>query len=381
MKKLYWRPERVSRKVLLVVAVYAVAALFSVETLRVEKRQPYFKEKFYAARLARRAFDAVKEERLRRSIPIDKESDPAASGLIGILLSPTTTNPGHLPAKQTSVNPNFAAVVAHLLKRIDVERGDVVAVGLSGSFPAINLAVLAGIQAIGAKAVTITSIGSSQWGANIPGLLWPDIEKLVVERKIFYTRSRAYSLGGINDRALGLSKDGKAALESAIAESGVPKLQASNYEESLERRFELYREAAEDNDIVAYVNVGGGTTSVGTREGKKLFKPGLNRTPPQGVSAFDSVMSRFILEGVPVIHMSSIDTIAARYGLPLQPTLTPEPGEGKVFRREVYNTWLAAGALALLLLMLWIFARMDFGYRLFARHRTKGTSRSPQEMV
>jgi uncharacterized protein YxeA len=68
MKKLYWRPERISRKVLIIVAMFAVAGLFTVETVRVETRQPYFKEKMAAARLARRAFDAAKEERIKRKI-------------------------------------------------------------------------------------------------------------------------------------------------------------------------------------------------------------------------------------------------------------------------------------------------------------------------
>jgi poly-gamma-glutamate system protein len=381
MKKLYWRPERISRKVLVIVALFAIAGVLSVETFRVEKRQRYFKEKLRAARVTQNAFREVKEERLRRRIRIDREADPAASGLVGILLSPTTTNPGHLPAKQTSINPNFSAVVVHLLKQVDVEKDGVVAVGLSGSFPAINLAVLAAIEAIGARAIVITSIGASQWGANIPKMLWPDIEEIVFNKKILHTRSIAYSLGGINDRGLGLSDSGIGSLEKAILKSGIQYLEVASYEESVERRFALYRQAAEDRDIAAYINVGGGTSSVGTRVGKKLFKPGLNRTPPQGVNVFDSVMSRFSVDGVPVIHMSSIDDIAARYGLPLQPTTTPKPGQGKVFRREVYNTWLATIILTLLVFLLWVFGRMDIGYRFFHRGSTQKSAQGPQQMV
>ncbi len=381
MKKLYWRPEHISRGVLVIAAAFAVAGVFSVETFRVEKRQRNYKTKLQAAKITQMAFDAIKDERIKRGIRIDPVSDPAKSGLMGILLSPTTTNPGHLPAKQTSINPNFGAVLVHLLKRLDVEEDNVVAVGFSGSFPAINLSVLAAIEAIGAKALVITSVGSSQWGANIPNLLWPDIEEIVNEKKILHTRSIAYSLGGIADRALGLSDAGKEALEKAIEKSGVPRLDVVSYEDSIEKHHALYLQAAEDRDIVAYVNVGGGTSSVGTRVGKKLFKPGLNRIPPRGVSGFDSVMSRFILEDIPVIHMSSIDTIAARYGLPLQPTTTPKPGQGKVFRREVYNTWLAGGVMVVLILILWIFARMDVGYRLFRGNAKQKSLQRPQQMI
>jgi poly-gamma-glutamate system protein len=381
MKKLYWRPERISKRVLLIVALFAVAGVFTVETFKVERRQPYFKEKIAAAHLARRAFEAVKEERLKRKIRLDREADPAASGLIGELLTPVTTNPGHLPAKQTSINPNFAAVVVHLLKRVGVSQGDVVAVGLSGSFPALNLSVLAAVQTIGAKTALITSIGASQWGANIPNLLWPDMESTVAQQKIIRVRSAAYSLGGIDDRALGLLSSGKEALNAAILRSGIPKLEVTSYDDSVEKRVNLYREVAADQDIAAYINVGGGTSSVGTRMGKKLFKPGLNRLPPQGITEFDSVMSRFSLEGIPVIHLSSIDNIADRYGLPLQPRQIPEPGIGKVFRREVYNTWLAAATLAVILLFLWIFARLDLGYRLLSRGSRQKASPHPQQMV
>ena len=381
MKKLYWRPERISRRVLLIIALFAVAGILTVETFKVEKRQPYFKEKLQAARIAADAFAAVKETRIKRGIRLDREADPAQSGLVGRLLSPTTTNPGHLPAKQTSINPNFAAVIAHMLKKVDTEKGDIVAVGLSGSFPAINIAAIAAVEAIGATPVIISSIGASQWGANIPGLLWPDMEQALKDRKIFHTRSAAYSVGGIDDRALGLSKAGKSALSRSIESSGVPKLEVTDFVDSVEQRFQLYRQAAGEKDIAAYINVGGGTSSVGTRVGKKLFKPGLNRSAPHGMSDFDSVMGRFILDGVPVIHMSSIDRIAERYGLPLQPTETPKPGEGKVFRRKVYNIPLAAGTLTLLVALLWIFARLDLGVRILARGSRRKNSSAPQQMV
>ena len=381
MKKLYWRPERVSKKVLLIIALLAIVGVFSLETFRVERRQPYFKEKMSAARLTQTMFETIKKERTKRNIRIDKESDPAKSGLMGILLSPPTTNPGHLPAKQTSVNPNFGAVVLHLLKRIGVEQDDPVAVGFSGSFPAINLAVLAALETIGAKSIVITSVGASQWGANIPRLLWPEMEKLIADKRLIRNRSVAYSLGGINDLALGLSDTGKKALKAAIDESGIPILEVESFEDSVEKRYALYQERAGDQDIVAYINVGGGTSSVGTRVGKKMFRPGLNRTPPSGVGEFDSVMSRFITKGIPVIHMSSIDTIAQRYGLPLQPQITPKPGEGKVFRREVYNTSLAVAVLIGLILCLWVFARMDIGFRLFKQSSPPKNNASPQQMV
>ena len=139
MRKLYWRPQKISSNVLLLVALIAVIGMLSVEKFKLRTRLPFYQEKIRAAKLAQEAFDTIKEERLARGIAIDSESDPTETGMLGILSSPVTTNKGLLTAKQTAVDPNFAAVVVSYLKRVGVEKGDIVAVGMSGSFPAINI--------------------------------------------------------------------------------------------------------------------------------------------------------------------------------------------------------------------------------------------------
>ena len=92
--------------------------------------------------------------------------------MIGTLISPVTSNSGHLAAKQGSLNPNFAAVVVSWLRSAGVGEGDYVAVGVSGSFPGFNTVVYAALQALNAKPLVISSASSSQWGANVPELLW-----------------------------------------------------------------------------------------------------------------------------------------------------------------------------------------------------------------
>ena len=81
----------------------------------------------------------------------------------------------------------------------------------------------------------------------------------------------------------------------------------------------LYREHAGSRPIRAYVNVGGGTSSVGTRRAKFAFQPGINRRTPPRAALIDSVMARFLDEGVPVIHFLQVNRMAQRYGLPLSP--------------------------------------------------------------
>jgi len=378
MKKLYWRPATVSVRVLSLLSLVAFAGLLSVEQLRVPERRPLYREKLAAAQTAGRAFHLIKEERQRMGVAIDPEVDPLLSGMVGELLSPTTTNTGHLSAKQTSVNPNFAAVVVEMLHRAGVHRNDTVAVGMSGSFPALNVAVLSACVAMQLKCLVISSAGSSQWGANHPKLSWPAMERIVADGGVLPIRSLAVSPGGVDDRAVGLSARGKSMLDEAVASAGLTKLAPQSYDDSLDQRMQLYREHAGAEEIRAYINVGGGTTSVGTRVGKHMFAPGLNDTPPRG-PAVDSVMARFAHRGVPVIHLTRVEELAERYGLPVAPTQMAAPGQGQVFARTVRSKVLAGLSLLVLFGTMIGLLRFDLGHRLVGS-RVLGTGR-PEPMV
>lgn len=380
MKKLYWRPQRLSVRVLVLIALVALGLLGAVETLRVKEKQRFYREKRAAAQLCLRAFEAIKEERLGRRIPIKPELDPSLSGLIGELLSKVTTNTGHLPAKQTSVNPNFAAAVVDMLMRTGVQPNDMVAVGMSGSFPALNTCVLAAIETLKLRPVIISSAGASQFGANNARFMWPDMESTLVQRRIFSHRSIGVSLGGIDDRALGLSDRGRQLIQKAIERNGYQFVETFSYDDSLEKRMSLYRLHGSEGEYKAYINVGGGTTSVGTKVGKEMFEPGLNRRMPRGPQ-IDSVMSRFAQLDVPVIHLSSIAKLAERYGFPPMPAVMPLVGEGKIFWREAYNNWLAGGALITVLVLLVAFLRLDWGYRLFTSKPSQADAGRPEPMV
>lgn len=275
-----------------------------------------------AVRLTRRAFAAIRQERLRRGIPLDRALDPAGSGLIGVERSPVTTVRGSLTAKQTTANPAFAAVIVQLLREAGVRQGDVVAAGLSGSFPALNVAVLAAAQSAGLRALVVTSVSASQYGANHPRLLWPDIEQVVNAAGI-RPRSAAMSLGGEADGGQNLVPEGRRLLERAVQRCGVPLIRGRTYAERLERRMALYARLAGGKKIRAYINVGGGAVSVGGRVGKHAFAPGLNRGLPPRAAQVDSVMTRLARQGVPVIHLVRIRELARRHGLPLGPTREP----------------------------------------------------------
>lgn len=382
MRKVYWRPREVSRAALVFIAGLSALSFAAVEILQQQNRQPYHREKLAAAHLAEQAFQVIKQEKQQRfRHRLDNESDPTGSGLIGQLMTSVTSNTGSLPAKQTSINPNFAAVVVQLLKRSGLEEGDVVAIGFSGSFPALNVAVMAAVSVLGLKPIIISSNAASQWGANDPEFLWIDWERTLAAKHIFNFRSVAASIGGIEDRGLGMTPEGRRTIVAAIEAAGVPVIRPRNYLDSVEERWTIFHETAGDLPIKAYVNVGGGTTSVGTKVGKHLFKPGLNLHPPAAGAGLDSIMSRFVDDGIPVIHLVNIAQLAKRYGLPTQPQTMPVVGQGKVFSRAEYNPLLAGGSLLVIFGALYAFVRSDLGFRMLRWSRKKKSGGHPEPMV
>ncbi len=369
MKKLYWRPSGVSRVELALIAVVAIVALVSVENLPRVRRQSHFSDKLAAARLAESCMLTIKEEKIRRGIVIDPETDPNHTGMVGNVVTPITSNTGHLPAKLLSTNPNFAAVLVAMLKRAGVEKGSVVAVGLSGSFPALNVATYSALQTLRARPVIIASVASSEWGATDPTYTWLDMEETLFNRRLISFRAVAASRGGIDDRGLGISRQGRALLDAAVERAGIRKLEPHSLEEAISTRMNLYYEYAKDDRVAAYINVGGGSASVGTFVGKKLYEPGLNTSAPRG--ATDSVMTRFVQEGVPIIHMSSILRIAQRYGLATEPGGATAPGQGGVYARVEYNPWYAGVAIVVILGTMVLFLRLDVGRNLLGSTRGK----------
>lgn len=427
MKKIYWRPRAVSRPALMLIALISIAGLIVVERWKVELPQPYLEEKLAAAKLAQQAFDVVKAKRIDIGPPIDKTVDPSESGLIGIPMSPVTTVVGDVSAKQTSVNPNYAAVFVEMLKEAGVQEGDVVAIGMSGSFPALNICTYAACETLGVKPLVISSASASQWGANVPALLWPDMELLLREKGRLIPivdeqgkpvrdengqptfreeglfpdiKSIACSIGGHQDRGLGLDEDGlrlvKASIErnglrpfrvdqakaiSADNEMDMAALQA-DFTANVDDRMELYKDKAEGKPIKAYINVGGGMISTGKSIGKLMFHPGLNIRPPRHVREIDGVMPRFAEENVPVIHVVHVATLANRYTLPLEPIEAPSIGQGGVFTGVDYSKPLVIGVLAFILLSLYGFIRTDVGFRMLRTSQSKSQrDTQPEPMV
>ncbi|HPH45343.1 MAG TPA: poly-gamma-glutamate system protein, partial [Candidatus Aminicenantes bacterium] len=102
-----------------------------------------------AAALMARAVAALRERRESSGPPIDPLSDINRTGLIGREDTSITTSPGRLEAKRTTANPLVAGALVRMFREAGAGRGDVAAVGASGSFPGLILATLCAAAARG----------------------------------------------------------------------------------------------------------------------------------------------------------------------------------------------------------------------------------------
>lgn len=365
MKKLYWKSAKTSWHIHIIIAVISVCLMASVELFQVKVKKPHYREKIRAAKLMQKATEAIRTHRIDNIGPIDTEADPLNSGMIGVLVSPITSNSGEHEAKLATLNPNWAAVMVTLLKKAKVKKGDVVAAGFSGSFPALNIAVLSACEILQLKLVVISSAAASTWGANIPEFSWLDMEKMLFDNRVFSNRSVAASMGGGKDRGIGMSSAGREYLKKIIARNGLELVDEKHEKENLDKRMSIYMENGGEEGVKAFINVGGGTISVGTKIGKKLFKSGLNLDPPYKALSIDSVMTRFAREGVPVIHISGIRKISERYGIPYELKSIPRPGEGALFSSYVYNMTLVYISLFSIIGLLVFLVKLGFGSRIF----------------
>jgi poly-gamma-glutamate system protein len=334
----------------------AAAALLVLGTLEATRRlsaDPLYTTKLAAAQRMEQAMQVLREERLKRGIPIDPEVDPNATGLIGPEHTAITTTLGYLPAKRTATNPNMAGVIVAMLDRAGVKPGDCAAVGFSGSFPGMNLAVLSALQAMELKPVMLSSVGASSYGANDPRFTWLDMEQALAAKGLFPWRSAAAAPGGVVAIPPGFGADGLRAVQAAIARSGLPALDEQGDEtlsSDVARRAGLYRQACGGRPAV-FINVGGSLPALGNCPQARALPTGLLTPGIRSAVPGCGLISRMAAAGVPVIHLLDIRRIARDYGLAVDPVPLPAVPDGRVMSQGGYSqpiAWIGLVVLGLL---------------------------------
>jgi len=334
-----WIKGKLSPIYLFWALIILFVGLLIIEQTKFTAETPYYAEQIQAAQLMKNSLEVIKEERLKRGIPLDTGLDPNQTGIIGKEYTQLTTTLGNLEAKRTSTNPAFAALLVKYFKEANLKKGDVIALGVSGSFPALIVAALSAAKVLELEPLIIYSVGSSEYGANLPEFTFVEMLDSLNKKDILPYKLLAISMGGYLDQAEGMFyPDSQDTIKKIVQDSGAFVIDTDNIEENIQQRMQLYKESAKGQPIKAFVNIGGATPNYGNTNTSITYPNGLVIDGPK---IPDHPERGLIFEyqnlGIPIIHLLNIRDLAVKNGLLIDPIPLPEIGEGGVYRRIAYN--------------------------------------------
>lgn len=345
-----WIKAKVSTTYLVLLFTFALIGIILIENNKKLETYSAFEQQILAAQIMKQSFEEIKQYRVSLDILIREELDPNRTGIIGEEFTDITTTIGNIEAKRTSTNYDFAALLVRYLTELDLKKGDVIAIGASGSFPSLVMATLSAARAMDLKPLLIYSIGSSMYGANIPGFTFIQMLDILNQKNILPYKITAISLGGDNDRADGLflSKSKDSFFQIATS-ANIPFIYEENIETNLEKRSSFYHDEAGEKHIKCFVNIGGASINHGHIAASINFPNGLV-TKYQNASdlASSGMIFKFLAEGIPVIHLLNIKDLAIKNDIAIDPVPIPEIGKGGVYYLIDYNKSLIITVLLLI---------------------------------
>lgn len=358
-----YRPSLKSGWSLIILFVFAVGLYVLAQSSYVHIKTDNYEEKVQAARLMQAFMDSLRADLKLKGFEFDPIDDPFHTGLIGTRLSSITTDRGLLSDKQAALNPNLAAIFIEEFKKEKLTEGDLIAVGITGSNPAVNLALYAAVKVMKLNPSIITAVSSASYGANREDFTWLDIEAVLRKKKLIDFGSSYASFGGKEDLAIGLSDNGIANLRDAMTRNGVPLLMGSTLDENVSLREAAYKELLpEGKRYRMFVNIGGGLANVGSEPNARLIPEGINNKLAEKEFEKQGVMMVMARQNVPVLHVRRIQRWARKYEVASNQEKLPVPGQGPAFSKRKHNVTVASICLGLLIaaiLVVIIFDRHD----------------------
>lgn len=341
------RPLKVGKVYLGAACIVALAGvLLTFATAKMEKN-PYAPMQYAAAVRMEEAEKYIKSEILSKGIPIEPE-DINKTGLLGPEFTELTTTPGSVGAKRTSLDPNFAAAAIKYFHEAGLAKGDVVAVGTSGSFPGLLIAILTAGTEMGLDMKVIASLGSSMHGATRPEYNVFDVLHALQNGGFASFEVLEVTPGG-NDDSGGSVLEGviyngtKELSRKLCVESGWEVPEYVEMAENILRRLALY-----GNDVKLFVNVGGAGANCGTSSYTLNFPQGLVLDPPTiPLAPCRGLNYEFAARGVPVLNLLNVKLLAGRNGIPYDGIPLSSPGQGPSYERIRYSVPLMLCILAL----------------------------------
>ncbi|MBO4837953.1 MAG: poly-gamma-glutamate system protein [Lachnospiraceae bacterium] len=302
-----------------------------------------------AAALHRQVVAAVKEERLRRGYELVPE-DTLQIGLMGEHITAITTSLGAMEAKRTAQIPDFAALCVRLFHEAGVKEGDRVGACFSGSFPGLDLAVLCAAEVMHLDIVYFCTLGSSNYGANLPGYVMPEMVQTAMQAGLLSVMPSTVSMGGSGDRGSnmqGYALEETEEIDEMIARlerEGIPLSAHPDFTENIAVHMDLL------GNIKAFVNVGGNILGLGNEDVSLGYGQGLLKPADPVIKESSGLVERYLSRSIPVIHLLNIKQLCAETGVPYDPVSVPADGTSAVYYSRNYSrpAIIAVGAAAVL---------------------------------
>lgn len=339
---------------LILVVSWLVLCLIITLALGQTKTAKDYEIKIMAAGKLQSWMDDIREYKQEAGLSLTPY-DTHKTGMIGDEYTPITTSLGSEEAKRTTANADMAALLVQMLTEAGVKSGDTIGAGFSGSFPTLNLAVLAACEVMDVRVVYIASMGASTFGANQPEFTFPDMVcRLYIDGKL-QTPPALITPGGDYDCGGEMFEEEKNAALGRIAAYGVADImQERDFSTNLKTRESLYEK---EGPISCFVGVGGNITTIGMEE--DTMKAGVMK--PYTVTEVrddDGLLQYYNANGLPVLHLLNIKQLAAQYGLPFDPETIVPPGQSALYYDKVYPRFTAlAGILGAVFMIAFAYRR------------------------
>ncbi|MFA5815540.1 MAG: poly-gamma-glutamate system protein [Bacteroidales bacterium] len=308
---------------LLINGLIGIGLMVALSMLFKSSGNSAFAELRIAAENMKQSLKVIEDYCIQHQINTDNPEDPRHTGLIGPEWSELTTTVGDPEAKRTTINPNFAALIAHLLKETGVKKGDTIAIGSSASFPALLIASLSAAKALELNPVVIISFGSSSFGASNPDFTFWDLYHLLLDRHMIDFKPVAASIGGEDDTGLEFDRNISDRFRRSLEEAGIPLITEKDLQINRSIREKFYF-AGNPHRIKAFINSGGGFANLGSSQAVLNIKPGLVRKVQIPEPEKQGMIHTMLLKKIPVIHLLFIKGLAQKYNLPWDPASQPQ---------------------------------------------------------
>ena len=339
-----FRPSIQKTRILVFLALINIIVYYFVSSSVVTFRASDYELKIASAEKMENALNVLKK--YGRKYPF-LSRDPFDTRLVFLNTetSPLLTDIGKYEAKSTVLKPNFSALIIDQFSKSGLNKGDTIAVSMTGSMPGANIAVLMACEAMELEYILISSLGASSWGATDMKLSWPKMEKILYDNNLISKVSDKFTYGGgadylkrgtryrkiyggeskrVSIDSLMISLYPNKTMDDLFILHGLSNDEVLNdstgtiLKTSINQRISFYEKSCSDGSLScfdAYVNVGGGVASFGYK-GKNKLKDNFGYVKANDVldvlPSFEkrnSVMAKFAESNIPLINITEIEKL------------------------------------------------------------------------